>query len=133
VSLQFSQIKETCLYVKDLDATAAFYQGGLGLPVIGRVEGRHIFFRAGSSVLLCFIAAATRQETNLPPHYATGRQHIAFECLPGEYEAWKHKLRQAHIDIIHEASWNKGRFRSCYFHDPDGHVLEIVEPGMWGP
>jgi hypothetical protein len=35
------------------------------------------------------------------------------------------------IAIVHEEPWGD-RFRSFYFHDPDGHVLEVVPAGMWG-
>ncbi|RMG55718.1 MAG: glyoxalase [Bacteroidetes bacterium] len=127
----FSQIKETCLYVQDLDRTEAFYHHQLGLPLISKVPGRHVFFRAGSSVLLCFLPEVTRQEEVLPPHYAAGKQHLAFECAPGAYEEWQQLLIEQGIPIIHEARWGD-HYRSCYFHDPDGHVLEVVEPGMWG-
>ncbi len=85
------QIKETCLYVTDLDRTEHFYCQQLGLPLISRVEGRHIFFRAGTSVLLCFIAEKTREDKELPPHYGTGQLHIAFEVTPEEYTSWKEK------------------------------------------
>ena len=50
------KIKETCLYVSDLAKTKDFYFGLLKFEVIGEVPGRHVFFRVGSSVLLCFIA-----------------------------------------------------------------------------
>lgn len=127
----FLQIKENCLYVSDLDKTEHFYHHQLGMPVIGKVPDRHIFFRAGSSVLLCFIAEATAKDTHLPPHYASGKQHLAFETSPEEYEGWKNKLRGEGIAITHEETWPGGH-KSCYFEDPDGHVLEIVPAGMWG-
>ena len=127
---KFTQIKETCLYVKDLDVCELFYAEKLGLPIISKVEGRHIFFRAGTSVLLCFIAEATKQEEELPPHYGHGKLHMAFEATAEDYEVWKKTLQTKGIEIVHEHHWPRGH-RSCYFHDPDGHVLEIVEEGMW--
>ena len=128
--MEFTQIKETCLYVEDLDRTAAFYHGKLGLEIISKVEGRHVFFRAGTSVLLCFIAAATREETQLPPHYAEGKQHLAFEVLPEHYDREKSKVEESGILITHVQPWKDG-FTSFYFEDPDGHVLEVVPAGMW--
>jgi catechol 2,3-dioxygenase-like lactoylglutathione lyase family enzyme len=95
--MSIRQIKETCLYVTDLDRTTQFYHEGLGLPVIGRVEGRHVFFRAGTSVLLCFIADKTKEDQDLPPHYGSGHLHMAFEVTPADYETWKEKVRQAGI------------------------------------
>ncbi len=124
------QIKETCLYVTDLDKTADFYHGKLGFPIIVRREGRHVFFRVGSSVLLCFIAAATKEDTVLPPHFGSGQQHLAFQVSKEEYEKHKTLLSDHKIDIIHEETWKEG-IKSFYFLDPDDHVLEIVPVGMW--
>ncbi|WP_207435633.1 VOC family protein [Sabulibacter ruber] len=129
--MEFRKIKETCLYVQDLDRTTAFYTQVLGLPVIGQVAGRHVFFRAGTSVLLCFNSQVTREIKNLPPHYGEGHLHLAFECEPEEYQPWKDKLTQAGISIEHEQSWPHER-KSFYFRDPDQHLLEIVVPGIWG-
>ncbi|MFA0961934.1 VOC family protein [Roseivirga sp. BDSF3-8] len=129
--MSIKQVKETCLYIEDIDRTKAFYEKKLGLPVISIAPGRHIFFRAGTSVLLCFIAAVTKQEERLPPHYAKGKQHIAFEISKEEYMSWKEKLREVGVRITHEEHWKNG-YSSFYFDDPDGHVLEIVEEGFWG-
>ena len=118
------------MYIHDLDKTESFYHGVLDLPVIGKKAERHIFFRAGRSVLLCFLPDATRKETELPPHFAEGPAHLAFEVTAKEYEEWKTKIGSAGVEILHEQIW-KNRFYSFYFHDPDGHLLEIVEEGMW--
>lgn len=128
--MDFTQIKETCLYVHDLDQTRHFYEGILGLKVISHQEQRHVFFRLGSSVLLCFNPEATRNETMLPPHFAEGKQHIAFEVAPEKYEGVKKSIVALGVTITHEQEWRPS-VRSFYFEDPDGHVLEIVPAGMW--
>lgn len=128
--MTISQIKETCLYISDLHKTENFYQDKLGLSVISKVDHRHIFFRAGQSVLLCFLPEVTKNETQLPPHYAYGKQHIAFETTQEEYLDWKEKIKELEIPILHEQEW-KGGLESFYFHDPDAHVLEIVPKGIW--
>lgn len=129
-TLRFTQVKETCLYVTNLDRTKAFYEGKLGLECFSMVDGRHVFFRAGSSVLLCFIAAATQVDQSLPPHFGYGQQHFAFECKKEDYEAWRQKLVELSIPIVQDVEWPRGG-RSCYFHDPDMNVAEIVESGIW--
>jgi catechol 2,3-dioxygenase-like lactoylglutathione lyase family enzyme len=128
--LHFTQIKESCLYIDNLELAENFYGTQLGMPVISKVKGRHIFFRVGTSVLLCFIPEVTRREQHLPPHYADGKQHIAFEVPESQYEAWKEKIREMGIAISHVQEWGSGR-NSFYFEDPFGHVLEIVPPGIW--
>ena len=93
--MKINTIKETCLYIKDIEKTFQFYHGLLKLPVIGRVEGRHVFFRAGDSVLLCFISEATAKEVQLPPHHGSGSLHLAFEVDPIDYEEEKEKNQGA--------------------------------------
>ena len=128
--MRVQQIKETCLYISDLHQCRAFYEGKLELPVIGLAEHRHIFFRAGASVLLCFISEASQKSGNLPPHGAYGKQHIAFQVAAAEYEAYKEKIQRLNIAVTHEEQWPNG-MKSFYFEDPDGHVLEVVPEGLW--
>ncbi len=126
----YTQIKETCLYVPDLDRARYFYHELLGFPLISQVDGRHVFFRVGSSVLLCFIPETTREESTLPPHYARGKQHIAFEVEAEEYESKKLELKEKGIVATQVQSWKDG-LESFYFEDPFGHVLEVVPKGIW--
>ena len=128
--MKLGSIKESCLYVKDLSASKKFYQEILGLELISFVEGRHVFFRIGHQVLLCFNPNTTKDETTLPPHFAYGKQHIAFEVNMEEYEKWKDKILKSGTVITHEHTWSKN-LNSFYFEDPDGHVLEILQPGIW--
>jgi len=128
--MNFTQIKETCLYISDLDKAEAFYHRILGLPLVSKSEGRHIFFRCGSSLLLCFDPKATKNEKVLPPHFSEGKQHIAFEVEEQVYEQTKQTLQERGIQITHTQKWRDG-LESFYFEDPFGHVLEIVPAGIW--
>ena len=128
--MDITQIKETCLYISDLDLAEKFYHDLLGFPLISKVKDRHIFFRCGTSVLLCFLPEATKNETNLPPHFAEGKQHIAFEVEQAEYLKAKEELTNCQIKITHQQEWRDG-LESFYFEDPFGHVLEIVPKGIW--
>ena len=128
--MQFNQIKETCLYVKDLKQTIGFYKGKLGLEQFSYVEGSHVFFRAGTSVLLCFLNDKTKEQGTLPPHYGEGQLHFAFEIDPEAYVACRQELIELGIAVEHEEEW-AGGFKSFYFRDPDGHLAEVVEKGMW--
>ena len=126
----FKQIKETCLYITDLDKAEAFYHQKLELPIIRKVEGRHIFFEVGSSVLLCFIASETATEDVLPPHFAVGNQHMAFEVPSESYEEKKQWVIKQGIEITHVQPWGE-KYESFYFEDYENNVLEVVPTGMW--
>lgn len=128
--MEIKKIKETCLYVTDLGSSKNFYSEKLGLEVIGEVKGRHVFFRAGASVLLCFIAKVSAKGGMLPPHFGSGQLHLAFEVEKEQYELWKEKVKKAGITLEQEYDWGGG-FLSFYFRDPDGHLLEVVVEGMW--
>ena len=129
--MEFTQIKETCLYVRDLHRTTHFYAEVLRLPVIGQMPDRYVFFRVGASVLLCFNPKMSQDNHGLPPHFGSGHLHVAFECRPHDYEAWKDMLLQQGIPIEHEEVWPRG-LKSCYFRDPDHNLVEIIMPGVWG-
>ncbi|WKK85418.1 VOC family protein [Marivirga arenosa] len=128
--MQINQIKEVCLYIKDLEKAKEFYNGKLGLPIMTYVPEKLIFFRSGTSVLLCFNPDFSEHQDVPPPHFARGKQHIAFEVPVEDYESAKEELKQKGIEVTYEHKWPNGKF-SAYFEDPIGHVLEIVPTGLW--
>lgn len=128
--MKFKRIKETCIYIDDVVRTKAFYHGLLQLPVISAVENKFIFFRAGDSVLLCFVATESEKQTELPPHGARGRIHFAFEVERSAYDLTLDAMHKKNIPILHEQVWQHG-IRSFYFHDPDENVVEVLEEGLW--
>jgi catechol 2,3-dioxygenase-like lactoylglutathione lyase family enzyme len=130
--LKIKAVIETALYVDDLQAAEAFYGTILGLPVIGKEPGRHVFFQVGeASVLLAFRAETTIEGDHLPPHGASGPGHFALGIEAGSFDAWR-KLLQGHgIAIEKEVEWPRGG-KSLYFRDPAGNSVELVTPGVWG-
>jgi len=124
------QIKETCIYARDLEAIKHFYAGLLGLDVIHYLPGKHIFFRVGTSVLLCFNPDDSKKKTTPPGHFAEGKYHFAFEVAPADYDRNKKAIEQMQIKITDEVTWENGQ-KSFYFEDPAGNVLEIVPEGIW--
>ena len=132
-----SAILESALYVDDLDAAEEFYGGVLGLEVITRAEGRHVFFRCGDGVLLLFNADATEvppapdARLPVPPHGARGPGHLCFAASAEEIDRWKTELQSQGIAIEADFEWPNGG-RSIYFRDPSGNSLEFAEPRIWG-
>ncbi|MER8953097.1 VOC family protein [Mesorhizobium sp. M0833] len=132
-----SAILESALYVTDLAAAERFYSGVLGLDLLGKVDGRHLFFRCGDGVLLIFNAEATkvppRAEAKLPvpPHGTVGEGHLCFAASADEIPRWKAHLEAKKIAIESEFEWPQGG-RSIYIRDPSGNSIEFAEPRIWG-
>lgn len=124
-------LHEAALYVDDLAAAERFWRR-IGLQLVSRKEGRHVFFRAGRDMLLIFDAAATREPGGVPPHGAEGPGHVALDVADAEtLEAWRGHLGLADVEIEHEHAWPSGG-RSLYFRDPAGNSLELITRGSWG-
>jgi catechol 2,3-dioxygenase-like lactoylglutathione lyase family enzyme len=127
---------ESALYARDLEAAEAFYHGILGLDVIGRVAGRHVFFRVGESVLLLFDPEATASAAPagarppVPAHGARGQGHYCFSVPAEALEAWRRHLVAAGVGIEADITWPGGA-QSFYVRDPAGNSVEFAEPGLW--
>lgn len=130
-----SGVLEAAIYVDDLDAAEAFYGGLLGLERIIRVDGRHVFFRCGATVVLAFVADATTQPPApdalpVPPHGAKGPGHICFAAPDCGLDALAALLTAAGVDIESDFRWPHGP-RSIYVRDPAGNSVEFADPALW--
>jgi catechol 2,3-dioxygenase-like lactoylglutathione lyase family enzyme len=124
------EILEACVYASDLAAAEAFYVGVLGLEPVGRVEGRHIFFRCGARVFLVFDPAATHGGERVPGHGATGPGHVCFAATAEELPSWRAHLAAKGVAIEQEVEWPGGG-RSIYLRDPAGNSVELGTPAIW--
>jgi catechol 2,3-dioxygenase-like lactoylglutathione lyase family enzyme len=122
-------ILETSLYVESAARSAEFYRRVFGEPLEPgeplNDETRLCPMRAGDrSVLLPFKKEAT-VDTD-----ANGAIHIAFGIARSDFAAWECWLREQGISIVMRKTWKYGG-EALYFRDPDGHLLEVVTPGVW--
>ena len=129
-------VVETVLYVDDLPRAVAFYCDVLGLaPMTGDGARFEALDSGAGRVLLLFKRGATLTPTSvpggiIPPHDGSGPGHIGFAIRAADYDAWKQRLQGHGLGIESETRWERGG-RSLYFRDPDGHLLELVTPGIW--
>ena len=129
---QVNGILETSLYVERPTRSVEFYRRVFGFEPIDTDPNQGITdqtrlcaLRAGDrSVLLLFKRDATA-DTN-----ATGAIHVAFSISRSELPAWEEWLAQQAIPIEQKQTWKYGG-QALYFRDPDGHLLEVVTPGVW--
>lgn len=129
-------IVESVLYVDDLPRAVAFYRDVLGLePMTGDAARFQSFRVCDRQVLLLFKRGGTLQPTAvpggiIPPHDGAGPHHLGFAIAPEAYERWIGRLGDSGIRIESETKWERGG-RSLYFRDPDGHLVELITPGIW--
>ena len=127
-------VLETALYARDLDAAARFYTGVVGLEEHSRVEGRHVFLRCETSMVMLFNPEATREgggKMPVPPHGAEGEGHICFRVAPGGMQGWASYLEATGVPIEADFEWPNGA-RSIYVRDPARNSAEFAEAKLWG-
>lgn len=130
-----SGVLETGLYVDDIEAARAFYEGVLGLkPMIA--DARFCAYNAGpASVLLLFKRGATlapvvMAEGTIPPHDGHGPLHYALAIPESSLERWVAHLAAHGVAIESRVEWRRGGV-SLYFCDPDDNLVELATPGLW--
>ncbi|MCY3970973.1 MAG: VOC family protein, partial [Acidobacteria bacterium] len=86
-------VLEACLYVDDLEAAEAFYTEILGLTLHSKLDGRHVFFRCGSQMVLLFNPETTSDPDltlrGLGLHGSRGPGHLAFGVTEDEIDLWR--------------------------------------------
>ncbi len=115
--------------VRDLEKSRAFYQHLLGLEPIDRPEMglAGAWFAAGNSQVH-LIATPKGVEVGTPPESLTPlANHSAFAIE--DYAATLEYLKQRHAEILE----TKPEIGQLWIRDPDGNVIELIDPRGRGP
>ena len=135
VAPKLDGVIETALYVSDLPQAREFYEGVLGLKALTGDQRFCAFDVAGGHVLLLFQRRASTQPMSIPggmipPHDGHGTEHLGFQIATDNLHAWENWLARRQVAIESRVTWERGG-TSLYFRDPDGHLLELLTPGVW--
>lgn len=130
-----SAILETCLSVSDLPRSRAFYEDLFGYSAMVAEERLCAFNVGGTQVLILFSREEVANPVHLPfgtipAHGAHGQSHIGFRIAEESLDLWRARLESKGIAIESTLTWPLGG-TSIYFRDPDGHLLELLTPGVW--
>ena len=144
-----SAIAHIGLTVSDLDRSVVFYRDILGLSFVGemKMEGpsteklfqrpgcraRVAYLQSGRSPLIeliCFSGAAVRKQP--ADLFTTSISEICFETdsIDRDYE----KMKRKGVSFLSEPQtfdstrYGFGKSRAVYFRDPDGNILELIQP-----
>jgi catechol 2,3-dioxygenase-like lactoylglutathione lyase family enzyme len=132
---------EASLFVENLPKARDFYQQVVGLEKLRESEAGCVFVVAKGQLLLLISDEKARVSSKtlggeVPPCLcgvgeSLGAGHIAFSVAESELDAWRARLESQGVEVLSEVAWEGGA-RSLYFRDPDGHLLELATPGLWG-
>ncbi|KAK4609319.1 hypothetical protein CLAFUW4_14436 [Fulvia fulva] len=153
-----STILETCLYVRSLSASKAFYGDLIGLVPDVKTE-RLISYPVGpTSTLLLFKMGETTEDW--PRTNANANKSGKPICIPAsgptkevekavlsgnerlnlhfcfgtekreDTEAWEAYFEEKGVEVIGRMEWERGGY-SVYVRDPDGGVVEFGSRGLW--
>lgn len=128
VSLQTGRLVTVVLTVIDLDRSVSLYRDGFGLDLhIGDHEGddawttgRHAATSWGVGAFMHFALYETKDGSN-----SSGAQ-VAFRV--NDLDAAHRRAVGAGASVLHppaDQPWG----RSARYSDPDGHVIELTQPG----
>lgn len=123
------------LYVEDLPLAVGFYRELFGFSRLFADSRMAALDVEGAQVLLLFRRGGSREPAAtgggvLPGHDGRGTSHLAFAIPGDEFVRWEGWLDHHGVEVESKVRWDRGG-RSIYFRDPDGHLLELVTPGVW--
>ncbi len=139
------RVCQTSFTVSDLDRSLAFYRDVLGMTVHRKAEsqGSHVSTMTGFQnahmrlvILKCgehdveliqYVAPAGERRT--PQRCDVGAAHMAFEAddIDQVYQA----LSRQGVRFVSPPQ-RSGNVKACYFLDPDGITLELLQHGVTG-
>lgn len=129
--MRITGLHHVTLIVSDLDATTSFYRDLLGLALVEEAaneddpDARHFWFgdATGSAGTLISFLEYPRLE---PGRVGVGSTHHLALAIDSseELDAWRDYLRDRGVQTTDV--FERGRFRSLYLRDPDGHILELA-------
>lgn len=117
------------LAVRDLEASRAFYVGGLGWTPDVEVEGDVVMIMAGERLVL---SLWDREHFQAEVGQIAGGEGVAPFTIShnvateAEVDAVLQTARQAGADPVHEGEHREWGGYSGYFADPDGYRWEIA-------
>jgi catechol 2,3-dioxygenase-like lactoylglutathione lyase family enzyme len=132
---QVRGVLETSLYVGDLERSRSFYGTLFGFKVLSQDDRFCALDVCGHHILLLFLKGGAVEPVptsggTIPPHGGDGQLHLAFAIGRDDLDPWERRLQREQIVIESRVTWRRGG-KSIYFRDPDGHLLELVVPGVW--
>lgn len=114
--IQVSGINHIVLHVQDVARAKKFYTEFLGMTVY-RENTDQVFMHCGNQGLALF-----HKRGGAPLTSGNDMNHMAFDVTAGTCATLKAELEKNGIEV----SGRPGDPHCIYFHDPDGHRLQLM-------
>ena len=120
---------EIALRAKDLDSLQRFYEDVVGLELMKRFP-HAAFFRiadgyGGHTQILALFDRSKDLDHEHPDSAKSTIDHLAFGIDLADFQSEKRRLEELGLDVkIAEHDWV--HWRSIYFHDLEGNLVEFV-------
>lgn len=132
--MKIQGVHHITLICRDMERTIAFYRDLLELRLIKQTvnfddpQTKHFYFGDETGRPGTIITFFEYQDAAPGRVGAGSTHHFAFEVESDEEQLlWQSKLRSAGVVVTPVR--DRKYFKSIYFHDPDGHLLEIATSG----
>jgi glyoxylase I family protein len=129
--MQLRGLHHVTAIVADLDRTTTFYRDVLGLALAAEEDNaddpgsRHFWFGDAFGTPGSLVSFMEYPQMDEAKEGRGGVHHFAFQVgSADEQVAWRDYLRARGVPC--SEVFERGRFKSIYFRDPDGHLLEIA-------
>jgi catechol 2,3-dioxygenase-like lactoylglutathione lyase family enzyme len=129
--MQLRGLHHVTAIVADLERTTAFYRDVLGLALTSEGANdddpgaRHFWFGDADSTPGTLVSFLEYPQMDEAKAGRGGVHHFAFQVASADEQvAWRDYLRERGVPC--SEVFERGGFRSIYFRDPDGNLLEIA-------
>ena len=124
-AMRITELGHVSLFVRDLDASVAFYRDLLGLRETGRGKGGRMAFLSAGVRHHDVSLEVARTGGGIPPKGAPGLYHIAF-CVGRSREALQSARDECLTRGLVPFGEQEDSRTPCFcVRDPDGHEVEL--------
>ena len=112
-------LRHLALKVRDVRLAARFYCDTFGMRVVWQPDAENVYLSSGSDNL------ALHQDASVVP--GGSLDHLGFLMASADdVRAAAAALRARGITLAHEPRTHRDGSVSCYCHDPDGNLVQIL-------
>ena len=115
------RIDHFALNVKSVEVSAKFYETVFGFPIVNKWQG---VWMVGNDMIRIGLFEFPNATSIDKPDERLVIAHVAFLTDEAGFKACVEQVE--HLGIPHDPLADTGIAKSLFFHDPDGHELEIT-------